>query len=342
MTYLIVRIFKQILNDKRLLVLITIAPLLIMTLIYYLLGTTSFVPKIGVDAPLPFVAALKQQNAIVSSLDVDQADQLLEDRAIDAAVYLADNKLTIKILENDAFRMSAVTTAVREAAKEMLRTTGLLNPLSDMQIVYLHGTSGVNLFAAIGYIMLGIIAFFFTFILAGIAFIRERSQGTLERFILSPIKRWQIIAGYTIAYGTLAMIQSTVILLYANYVLGMNIGSAIPAAMLIMMLMSITAVSVCILISVASHNEFQVVQFIPILVLPQVFFSGLIPLDLMPYHLGTLAYIMPLYYACDALKHVIVYGQGLVAIGADLAILAGLLIILTSINTLILKQFRRI
>lgn len=335
MSYLITRILKQIKYDKRLLGLIFIAPIIMLTLIYFLLGSNAYVPKIGVNMPETFVAAIEKQDVEITKVDEDKVEELLKDKTLDAAVYLKDKKIIIKFLENEPQKTGAVTKAVQNAIKVM-------NPSGDMDIQFIHGKAEDNMFDSIGYIMLGIIAFFFIFILSGVAFIRERSHGTLERFILSPIKRWQIIGGYTIAYGILAIIQSTLILLFAEYVLKMNIGNAMPMVMVIMLLLAITAVSVGILISVVSNNEFQVVQFIPILILPQVFFSGLIPLETMPYGLGNLAYAMPLYYACNALKKVIIYRDGISAIMPYMAVLIGFIVILSTINTIMLKHYRKI
>jgi ABC-2 type transport system permease protein len=335
MTYLIIRILKQIKYDKRLLGLIFMAPILLLTLIYFLLGTSSYVPKVGVNLPQNFVSELQKQDLEVRTVEVKDIEVLLKDNTIDAGIYLDNNKVTIRFLENVPQKTQAVTKAIQNAVKAM-------NPSGDMDIQFTHGEQDDNTFDSIGYIMLGIIAFFFIFILSGVSFIRERSYGTLERFILSPIKRWQIIGGYTIAYGILAIIQSTLILLYAEYILKMNIGSAMPLAMLIMLLLAFTAVSVGILISVISNNEFQVVQFIPILILPQTFFSGLIPLDTMPYGLGKLAYVMPLYYACESLKRVVIYRNGISEVMPYIAILVGIVVVLSIINTMMLKHYRKI
>jgi len=78
---------------------------------------------------------------------------------------------------------------------------------------------------------------------------------------------------------------------------------------LIMILLAFTAVSTGTLISIFANNEFQVVQFIPIIIIPQIFFSGLIPIDTLPFHLEILSYIMPVYYGCTALHNVMVLNK---------------------------------
>ena len=109
-----------------------------------------------------------------------------------------------------------------------------------------------------------------------------------------------------------------------------------------MVVMSLTAVSIGLLVSAITRNEFQVMQMIPVIVLPQLLFSGLIPLEDIPFGLGNLAYIMPLYYTSTALKEVIVFGSGLAVIWPHLAVLLALLLGLSLLNTRVLRQFRRI
>jgi len=84
------------------------------------------------------------------------------------------------------------------------------------------------------------------------------------------------------------------------------------------------------------------VQLIPIAIIPQIFFSGLIPLDTIPYNLGYLGYIMPVFYGCSAIKEVMRVGGGLDAIWPYLLALLGLIAVLNILNTLALKKFRKL
>jgi len=83
-------------------------------------------------------------------------------------------------------------------------------------------------------------------------------------------------------------------------------------------------------------------QFIPVVVVPQIFFSGLISLDTLPFHLGMISRIMPVYYACDALKGVAIKGEGLLSILPDITALLVFIVIFSCFNTVALKKFRRI
>jgi ABC-2 type transport system permease protein len=341
MIVLIKRLLRGIRNDKRLLGLVFVAPLLIMTLINLFLNSSARTPIVAIDTSHPLLArlatALDETSVTVAEYDAATAAGALAGKTIDATVTLDDGGLTLTLLEPNAAIAAGVSRALQDA---QVTLTGAA--AAEANLVFLYGDPAANLFDAYGYIFLAYISFFFVFLLAGIAFIRERSQGTLERFILSPIKRSVIIAGYTIAYGILATIQSVIVVLFAVYVLGLNLGDNVLSAILIMGMMSLAAVSIGLLVSVLAGNEFQMVQMIPVVVIPQALFIGLIPLDSIPFGLGNLAYVMPLYYAANALKKVTVYNESLSAVAPELAILLGLTLVLGLINTRVLRQFRKI
>ncbi|MDF2566932.1 MAG: transport system permease protein, partial [Oscillospiraceae bacterium] len=199
-----------------------------------------------------------------------------------------------------------------------------------------------TMFNSLGYVLLGILSFFFVFIISGISFVRERSSGTLERLMLTPISRLSVVAGYTVGFGIFAAIQSILIILYTKYALGITFEGPLLLAILIMILLAFTAVSMGALVSIFANSEFQVMQFIPVIIIPQMFFSGLIPIDTLPFGLGKLAYIMPVYYGCTALENVMIKGFGIEQIWQYLLILLAFILVLFIINTLALKKYRKI
>ncbi len=160
--------------------------------------------------------------------------------------------------------------------------------------------------------------------------------------MMTPIRRGEVILGYTAGYGVFAAVQAILIVLYAVYVLQLGSAGHIGWILLTMVLLAVTAVSFGATISIFASTELQVVQMIPFTIIPQVFFSGLIPLDLIPYQLGNLAYIMPIFYGATAIKGVMVYGHGFADIWGYLAGLVAYALVLYIINTLALKKFRKI
>jgi len=124
------------------------------------------------------------------------------------------------------------------------------------------------------------------------------------------------------------MIQASIIAAYAIYVLGMLMEGAFGYVLLITLLLSLTALTLGILLSAFANNELQMIQFIPIAVVPQIFFSGLFNLDTISDWLSWIGPFTPLYYAADALRDVMVRGYGWDEIQIDLLALAGFSIFL--------------
>ena len=145
-------------------------------------------------------------------------------------------------------------------------------------------------------LLVAILSFFMIFIFSGISFVRERTLGTVERFMLTPIRTASVVIGYIGGFGVFALIQSVLLIIFAKFVFHIPFAGQWWLAVLIMLLIAFTAVMLGILVSAVSKNEFQVMQFIPIVIVPQFFFAGLIPVDTLPYHLSYLSKIMPIYY----------------------------------------------
>ena len=122
--------------------------------------------------------------------------------------------------------------------------------------------------------LIGAFALFFVFLLTGVSFLRERSQGTLERLLTTPVGRADILAGYLLGFLLFAGIQSLVILLYTIFALRIEYEGSLWQIFVLLFVVTIVAVNLGIFISTFARNEFQVVQFIPIMLLPQIFLSG--------------------------------------------------------------------
>ncbi|HWT74521.1 MAG TPA: ABC transporter permease [Mobilitalea sp.] len=335
--YIMKRIMRQTANDKRSLGLILIVPIFLFTLIFFLLGDSDYKASIAVNGmPTQLVDKIASQDVTVKSLGLEEGKAAVKEKEIDAFVYKDGNETVILMESNDAVKSGVVQKAIQNAMKK-------LNPSSVMRMDYLYGKSDDNMFNSLGYVLLGIISFFLIFILAGISFVRERTNQTMERLMITPVKRWQVVLGYTLGFGIFAMLQSIILLSYVKWVLHMTFSGSIIIAGLIMILMSMTAVCIGAFCSIFANNEFQIMQFIPVVVIPQIFFSGLISLDTLPYHLGALAKVMPVYYACSALKEVIIKGSDLSGKAlSDVLALLVFIVLFFVLNIFALKKYRRI
>ena len=186
---------------------------------------------------------------------------------------------------------------------------------------YLYGNSDSTYFDKMFPILMGFFVFLFVFLISGIALLRERTTGTLERVLSTSIRRSEIVLGYLIGYGIFAIIQTLIIVLFSIYLLNINLAGSLWYVILINICLAITALSMGIFISTFANSEFQMIQFIPLVAVPQVFFSGIFPLENMPDWLGNIGYLFPLRYAGDALTNIMIKGQGWSNIWFDLLIL---------------------
>lgn len=368
------RIILQTVNDKRSLALILFVPLLIFTLIFFLLGKSDYKPTVAQSGlPSEMVDKLKEQDLTLLTTTKEDGLHKIKDFKADALVYKQDNEIRVVFETNDTVKTSKVMEAIQKALKALPSGTatiktqfaalmqkdpslsrspsllgfskmlqGLPSDNSSVNSEFLYGKSDASLFDSLGYVMLGIVSFFIVFIIAGISFVRERTTQTMERLMMTPIRRWQVMLGYTLGFSFFAILQSILSLAFVRYVLHLSIAGSIFSTGLIMILLSMAAVCIGAFFSIFSNNEFQIMQFIPVVVIPQIFFSGLISLDTMPYHLGAVAKIMPVYYACDALKSITIRGFDLGQVLPDILALIVFILLFSLLNTLALKKYRRI
>lgn len=334
----IIRILRQMGNDKRTLALMIIAPIIILSLLYLLLGESSYVPKIMVSENFPamLLTELKKQDVEVSVLPVDaDAEALLKDKTADAIVTSGTTGMQIHMLEPGDTKATLIMTALKNAAAS-------INPSSSMNLSFVYGKGDSTSFNSLGYVLLGVLSFFFVFIISGISFVRERETGTLERLMATPIRRISVVGGYTVGFGILSAFQSVLIILYSRYILGMEFNGSVALAILIMVLLAFTAVSIGAFISIFANNEFQVMQFIPLVVVPQMFFSGMITIDTLPFGLDKVSYFMPIFYGCDGLEKVLIRGYGIEGIWQNLCMLLVFILFFFVLNVIALKKYRKL
>jgi ABC-2 type transport system permease protein len=160
--------------------------------------------------------------------------------------------------------------------------------------------SDLAVFARVGPQMLGLFPFIVMFLVTSITMVRERTSGTLERLMTTPLGRGELISGYALAFGLAAVVQSTVSTAVAVWLLDLNIYQ--PWTLLLFAVLdAVLGTSIGLLTSAFAVTEFQAVQFMQVVVIPQILLSGLIaPRDSLPGVLGFISDLLPLSYATDA------------------------------------------
>jgi ABC-2 type transport system permease protein len=172
--------------------------------------------------------------------------------------------------------------------------------------------------------ILAMLILFFGFLLSGIAFLRERSQGTRERLMASPVSRMDILVGYLLGFLLFAMLQTLILFFYAVYVLQADFRGELWQIIVFQILIGVLAVCLGIFVSAFARNEFQMIQFIPLIIVPQVFVCGLLfPITDMPTVLQWFSKFLPLTYAVEGIRAMMLDGKSLLEIGKDVAVIAG-------------------
>lgn len=187
--------------------------------------------------------------------------------------------------------------------------------------------------------LLATLALFFGFLLTGISFLRERSQGTLERLMASPVSRLDIVVGYLCGFFIFAFIQTLIILFFTIYVLKVNYHGDLWQIFVFQVIVIAGAVNLGIFISTFARNEFQMVQFIPLIIIPQIFLSGVLwPVEQMPDYLQWISVVLPLTYAVDGLRDIMLSGRNLIDVAVELAVLVGFAVLISILAALTLRR----
>jgi len=338
---LFTRICRQFLHDKRTLAMMYAAPLLILTLMSLLFNGDPYEPAVVmVDAPAALLERLEEEDGVraIEISDAEDADALLESGEADAALIFADAGAPRLLLEGS-------NPDIAGALRMLL--AGVLAPASSgasppLEVTYLHGSEDAVSFDWFGPVLIGVFAFFFVFLIAGIAFLRERTGGTLERLLVSPLRRHEIVAGYVLGFGVFTLAQAGLIAWFAVDILDMVLAGSFLYVLLVTAALSVAALSLGIFLSAFAANEFQMIQFIPLVIVPQVFFCGLFPTDSLDPWLQWVSYAMPLTYAADALREVMVRGGGWGEIASYVYVLLGFAVVFMAANVLALRKFRKV
>lgn len=208
----------------------------------------------------------------------------------------------------------------------------IVAPVVVMALVGFSLSGQMEILNRVAPALIGVFAFFFTFLLTGVSFLRERAQGTLERLLTTPVGRADILVGYLLGFVVFAGLQSMVILLFTIFALQVEYQGALWQIFILLMVLTVASVNLGIFVSTFARNEFQVVQFIPIVLAPQIFLSGVIlPVDQLPGYFQAASKVLPLTYAVDGLKEIMLQGQTLASIGGELAVLGGFAVALLAL-----------
>ncbi|MBY9079427.1 ABC transporter permease [Paenibacillus sp. HN-1] len=344
---LTLRILRQFIHDKRTMALMFVAPLIVLSLMSLVFGGEAYKPAIGLTGQATALSgSLEKHDAKTTAYDtVDTGMQALKDGDIDALISMEQGKPQVVLEGSNPTANRAVMLALEQASGDLQtsgapsnqQTAASLKP----EISYLYGSADMKTIDRFGPIMIGVFVFFFVFLIAGVSFLRERTTGTLERLLATPLKRWEIVIGYVCGFGLFTVVQALLISWFSIQVLGILMAGSFGYVLLITLLLSMTALTLGTLLSAFAGSELQMIQFIPLVIVPQIFLSGLFPMDTLPDWLQKIGYLTPLYYGSEAMMNIMIRGKGWDAISVDVLVLAGFSVLFMALNVLALRKHRR-
>ena len=352
------KVIKELLRDKRTLAMMFVAPVFIMWLmnLMFSASTTVNVKLATQDLPTGLVTKMDELDHVdvETYQGLDQAKEALVNEKVDAVISYKDGEYQVDYANTDASKTSMIrqvlrTSIVNEGTDQLLsRVKQALPQLKldakapEIKESYQYGDKNTGFFARMIPILIGFVVFFFVFLISGMALLKERTSGTLERLLATPVKRSEIVYGYMLSYGIIAIFQTAVVVLAAIWLLDVEVVGNILNVIIVNVVLALVALAFGILLSTLAKSEFQMMQFIPLVIMPQLFFSGIIPLSSMGEWAPTVGKFLPLTYSGDAISQIILYGHNLGDILSNLGVLMIFLIILTILNIVGLRRYRKV
>lgn len=355
------RVAQQVVADKRTLALIIVVPVILLTVAGLLIRVEPSGLTIAVVNQDEGLALGSQSVNLgdrltenLQSFDLfdtklmtaDEANRKIKDGELDAVITLppdfsAEAAQSRQLNLNVQFEGSNPTVAERlrnafervgDQALAGLATlqaggdSGGDNPAAEIETTlnatYLNGGPEFDTLDYTASALIGVFVFLFVFILTSISFLRERLAGTLERLQATPIQPLEIIIGYMLGFLIFGLLQGVVTLLYTVFVLNIHYHGNLLNVFVIESLLVVVSVNLGIFLSTFARNEFQVLQFIPLVVVTQVFLGGVLwPIEEMPGWLQPIAYMMPLTHANTALRAIMMTGESLGGVWVQIAAL---------------------
>ena len=352
------KVIKELLRDKRTLAMMFVAPVFIMWLmnLMFSASTTVNVKLATQDLPTGLITKMDELDHvdIETYQDLDQAKEALANEKVDAVISYKDGEYQVDYANTDASKTSMIRQVLRTSIasegtdqllsriKQALPQLKLDAKAPEIKESYQYGDKNTGFFARMIPILIGFVVFFFVFLISGMALLKERTSGTLDRLLATPVKRSEIVYGYMLSYGIIAIFQTAVVVLAAIWLLDVEVVGNILNVIIVNVVLALVALAFGILLSTLAKSEFQMMQFIPLVIMPQLFFSGIIPLSSMGEWAPTVGKFLPLTYSGDAISQIILYGHNLGDILLNLGVLMIFLIILTILNIVGLRRYRKV
>ncbi|PPB50715.1 antibiotic ABC transporter permease [Arthrobacter pityocampae] len=194
-------------------------------------------------------------------------------------------------------------------------------------------------FDRVGLTMLAIFPFVVMFLVTSVTMLRERTSGTLERLLTTPLHKADLLFGYAAAFSIMAALQSIVATAVAYWIFGLEIQGAAGLVVMIAVLNGVLGVALGLLCSAFARTEFQAVQFMPVVVVPQILLCGLfVAREQMNGFLEAVSDVLPLTFSVDALQEIAANADATTALWQDAGIMAAFVVGVLVLASLTLRR----
>jgi ABC-2 type transport system permease protein len=370
------RVFRGLKNDRRLLALMFVAPVLAMFVFGLAFsGDVKDVSVVVVNNDERFQvpgspATIYISEMIVSNFDeevlnVDYVDSVeagirrVEEGEAYALIvfpehfsedvylktqdpsYTGSTTIEVRQDKSNVNVANAVTKSVGDAVLKTMEDAGGEAPITLDTEDAIYGKDAKFMDFFVPGIM-SFAVFLITTLLTLVSFVGERTSGNLERLLATPLRESEIVTGYAIAFTVVGMLQTIILLVIGVTVFDIMIVGNIVLAFLVIVLLAIVSLSLGILLSSLAKREAQAIQFFPIIVLPTFLLAGIFwPVEAIPSWLRPFSYLIPPTYAVDATRSVMLRGWGFGEIWIDIVALFGFAVAFLAIAVWSLKRGRR-
>ena len=352
------KVMKELFRDKRTLAMMFVAPVFIMWLMNLMFSASTAVNiKLATqDLPTSLVTKMDDLDhvSVQTYKDLNQAKKDLADEKVAAVVSYKNGEYQVDYANTDASKTSMTRQVLRTSiasegsnqlmarVKQALPQLKLEAKAPEIKESYQYGDKNTSFFTSMIPVLIGFVVFFFVFLISGMALLKERTSGTLERLLATPVKRSEIVYGYMLSYGLIAILQTAVVVLSAIWLLDVEVVGNLFNVIIVNVVLALVALAFGILLSTLAKSEFQMMQFIPLVIMPQLFFSGIIPLSSIGDWAQTVGKFLPLTYSGDAMSQIILYGRSIGDVLPNIGVLLIFLVILTILNIVGLRRYRKV
>jgi len=336
------RVVRQLKRDRRTIGLITFAPIFLMVLFGYALSGEMSDVQLGLvdiggnEGLRSYLEGIDDFEIIYLGSESD-AEKLVSEGQLHGAVVLRPGEVEV-FQDATSQQISDAILAQVNAGMQREAASRIRGPRPTLTIRFIYGYD-LEMIETVGPAILGLVVFFFTFITAAISFLRERVQGTLEKFMVSPLSRVEMVSGYILGFSVFAAIQSATTLMIVVLAFGVPMRGNPLLAFAVVLLLGAGALVLGSFFSNFARSEFQVVQFIPIVITPQIVLCGVFwPLQSIPPFLRPISYILPLTYSSHALRAIMLKGATFSQILPDFLFLGAFFVVMFVAATLMLRR----